>query len=365
MELACERLVRDLLSGGYEVDWLAQRDSPLPDLPNGVCKPFSASDLVYDLSGVPLPIPYPTAIGSALSSIRQAELAIIVEANFAISVLCYLVARLVGTPVMLVQHVGKPSTVSRFARLIMQVGERLFTRLMIRNADSVVYVSRSVAAYFEGVRSKPHSETINHAIDVDLFRPLSAPEMRSQVRQRLGLPDDAPIACFVGRTTSSKGIEVIRCLAKVKPDWTFVIAGKGPVDPSDWGLPNVNALGQLSLADVAALYSSSDVMILPSQSESFSLVVREAIACGCPVICSDQILETDPRLAPFIVTAPVDLSDPVKTASAFSASLGEAMEKDREAGRDYIARECSPDTVRFRYLAAVSDAIGRPNAVAL
>lgn len=359
MELSCERLVLDLLAGGNEVQWLAQAHGPLPDLPMGVCKPLSGTDVFYDVAGVPFPLPYPTSIRALRGSFQKANLVVIVEANFAVSVLAYGLARLMKKKIMLIQHVGRPSTVSRIARGVMRVGEALFARPMVRNADVVVYVSPSVAAHFNGVRVSGITETIGHAVDVDVFRPIQSFSDKKRVRRRLGLPAEGAIACFVGRTTPSKGIDVVREMAELRPDWTFAIAGKGPAEPSDWKLPNIVALGQLKKDDVARLYGSSNVMILPSQSESYSLVVREAIACGCPVICSDQILETDRGLRAFINTTTVDLSEPKLTARRFSALLDVDAVKNPLLGRRHILRECAPDRIRGRYLQVLERALLR------
>lgn len=357
MELACERLVLDLLGSGMQVQWLAQADGPLPDLPAHVCVPLAGTDIVYRLSGIPAPAPYPWAMGPICRAVRNSDLTIIVEANFLISVLAYAAALFMGKKVLLVQHVGEPSTVSFGARIVMRGAEALFTRRMVQGADTVVYVSRSVAQYFSDHRSHGLTQTIGHAIDVGLFKPLLSNAQKHDDRKELGLPARRKVACFVGRITASKGISVIRHMAQLSPDWTFAIAGSGPVKPQAWDLPNVIALGQLNQRQVAQVYRCSDAMILPSQSESFSLVVREAMACGCQVVCADQILETDPRLAQFITTVPVDLANVERTAERFLASLDSNANFDPVAARDFVIRECSPEAVKEQYLAVVASTL--------
>lgn len=354
MELACERLVLDLLASGKQVKWLAQTDGPLPDLPSHVCVPLAGTDIVYRLSGIPAPAPFPWAIGPIYRAVRNADLTIIVEANFLLSVLAYAVARSMGKKILLVQHVGQPSTVSSGARIVMRGAEALFTRRMVRNADAVVYVSRSVAKYYSDHRNHGLTQTIGHAIDVDVFKPSLSAAQKEEDRREIGLPLLRKVACFVGRITESKGISVIRSMAQLRPDWTFALVGSGPVKPQSWNLPNIITLGQLSQCQVAQVYRSSDAMILPSQSESFSLVVREAMSCGCRVICADQILQTDPRLAQFITTVPVDLANAKQTAERFLVALESGARIDPVAARDFVVRECSPESVKQQYLAVVS-----------
>jgi glycosyltransferase involved in cell wall biosynthesis len=46
-------------------------------------------------------------------------------------------------------------------------------------------------------------------------------------------------------------------------------------------------LGRVVDDDLPALYSLSDVFVFPSLYEGFGLPPLEAMACGCPVVCSN------------------------------------------------------------------------------
>jgi glycosyltransferase involved in cell wall biosynthesis len=49
-----------------------------------------------------------------------------------------------------------------------------------------------------------------------------------------------------------------------------------------------NLLGQLSHQDMASFYNASDVFVFPTRFDSFGMVVAEALACGLPVIVSEN-----------------------------------------------------------------------------
>ena len=51
-------------------------------------------------------------------------------------------------------------------------------------------------------------------------------------------------------------------------------------------MENVEMLGALPQAELAALMSRSHVLVLPSIEEGLALVQAQAMACGCPVVCS-------------------------------------------------------------------------------
>lgn len=353
MELACLSLAQGFLAAGLRVEWTAQQGTTT-DVGLGVnCNAVAGTDIIYRLCGVPVPVPAPWALSKIWQAAKRADVVVIAEANFILSVLAFLVAGLLKKPVALVQHVGEPSTLSKVARLIMRIGEVLAVRPMIRRADVVICVSPVVAQYFRGEQSKRDFITIGPGVDTEHFRPPNNIDERATDRASLGLNGSGKLACFVGRLTESKGILVIAEMAKLRPDWTFAVAGTGPVDPAQWGLSNVVALGHLDHDGVARLYRASDLMVLPSQSESYSLVVREAIASGCGVLCSDQILQTDPQLAPFIVHAAVDLLNPYATSEKFAAALDRQAAGSPMEARDYVVRSCSRGGSTAEYLRQV------------
>ncbi|MBY6014401.1 glycosyltransferase family 4 protein [Qipengyuania gaetbuli] len=354
MELATADLARTLLDAGHDLRWLAQPDGPLPSGLEQHCIPITGTDIVYRFSGVPLPLIAPWEVFKILRHVQASDLVVIVEANFVSSLMAFGLAKVAGTKTLVVQHVGAPSTVSSFARLLTQVGETFATRPIIRSADEVIYVSQFVAEHFDGLRDSRDSQVIWHGIDTDLFRPANTAQEQADVRSQFQLPTSGNLACFMGRLTESKGILVVRELARILPDWHFAIAGIGPIDPMNWGLGNVTYLGQLDRSSVAELYRSSDTCVLPSQSESFSLVVREALASGCRVVCSEQILETDPQLSAFIETQAVDLADVRATAARFASSMINPGHSDCERAREYVRRNCSRDSAATRYKAIVA-----------
>lgn len=355
MELACADLAGALHRAGMRVEWVSQADGEPGDQPGIKYTPVTGTDFIYALSGVPLPIPMPWSIPAISRAINRADVAIVAEANFILSAISFLVAKWNRTPTLLIQHVGEPSTVSKLARFVMRIGEALVVRPMVRSADTVICVSPVVARHFAGIRTKSDCLTIGHGLDLNMFRPSIDRAEKDEDRAALGLERDRRIAAFVGRLTESKGVSIIAGMAARRPDWTFVIAGTGPIDPRLWNLANVKVLGHLGRDQVAKLYRASDVTVLPSPSESFSLVVREALAAGCRVLCSDQILETDAGLRPFIVTERVDLGHPHETAGRFAAALDRCPTAPASEARAYVMEHCSPAHLFGRYIGLIEE----------
>ena len=127
---------------------------------------------------------------------------------------------------------------------------------------------------------------LRNAVDPDRFQP--TPQPAGPVHQIL----------FAGRLEPVKRplllVDIAAQLASLRQsrDFRFVIAGDGPegeelsrrIEHS--GLEGIFEMrGQVD--DLAALYATSDIVILPSRSEGVPLVVLEALACARPIVASD------------------------------------------------------------------------------
>lgn len=115
-----------------------------------------------------------------------------------------------------------------------------------------------------------------HGVDVALFRYQAEPLAHAALRAA-----PRPIALFVGRVSYEKNIE-----AFLRLDWpgTKVVCGVGPVEQQlRKQFPDVHWMGLQTRPDLAELYGAADVFVFPSRSETFGLVLLEAMACGTPV----------------------------------------------------------------------------------
>jgi D-inositol-3-phosphate glycosyltransferase len=152
--------------------------------------------------------------------------------------------------------------------------------------------------------------TIPPGVDLRQFTPGD----RAGARAALGLPPDAVVLTFVGRIQPLKAPDVLlraaaELLAQARAEGSaaeralrrrlrvLVVGG-----PSGSGLAEPTALRELAAtlgiadvvrflppctrAELAEVYRASDVVAVPSHSESFGLVALEAQACGTPVVAA-------------------------------------------------------------------------------
>ncbi|MDD3798516.1 MAG: glycosyltransferase, partial [Novosphingobium sp.] len=129
---------------------------------------------------------------------------------------------------------------------------------------------------------------------------------------------ERPIQLYVGRVAVEKNIEAF--LANPHPG-SKVVVGDGPARARlEAKFPDALFLGTQTGANLAACYAGADVFVFPSKTDTFGLVMIEALACGTPV-------------AAYPVQGPRDILIPAAGAmdERLDRAIAAALRCDREA----------------------------------
>jgi len=111
----------------------------------------------------------------------------------------------------------------------------------------------------------------SRGVDADIFHP--QPSAR--------LDSTPPIFLYVGRVAVEKNVEAFLELDLPGSKW---VVGTGPaLERIRSRFPQVNYLGLLDREELAKVYAAADVFVFPSKTDTFGLVLLEAMACGLPV----------------------------------------------------------------------------------
>jgi glycosyltransferase involved in cell wall biosynthesis len=153
-------------------------------------------------------------------------------------------------------------------------------------------------------------------VDHGLYRP--------RPPDALDLP--RPIFLSVGRVAVEKNLEA---LLQLKLPGSVVVVGEGPARAGlERRFPHAHFLGALHGEALARVYASADVFVFPSRTDTFGIVLVEALASGVPV-------------AAYPVAGPLDVIGE-SGAGALNDDLGAAclaaLEIPREKAREHSLR---------------------------
>lgn len=203
-----------------------------------------------------------------------------------------------GIPVL----VRGDSQLESTSRPVRGILKRLVYPHMLRSFDACLAVGRRNADYYRhyGVPAARIYRSA-HCVDNDFFARAAADtrRRRHEVRRELGIPADAVVFMFAGKLIDKKRpldfLEALRRIRQKHTDVWGLIVGDGPLKAAvdDYrhthNIPCAIA-GFQNQRRIAATYAAADALVLPSASgETWGLVVNEAMACGLPVIVSDQV----------------------------------------------------------------------------
>jgi glycosyltransferase involved in cell wall biosynthesis len=142
---------------------------------------------------------------------------------------------------------------------------------------------------------------VPNAVDLEEMRALP---QRGKLREALGIPRDAVVLLFLSRLHKVKGLPLtLRAFARLcssggERPVHFIIAG-----PAEDGYERVvhtlvrklkitklvNCLGMLRGEARLQAFADADLFVLNSFHENFGIVVAEAMACGLPVLISENV----------------------------------------------------------------------------
>jgi glycosyltransferase involved in cell wall biosynthesis len=139
-------------------------------------------------------------------------------------------------------------------------------------------------------RGFTHIRTWSRGVDLTLFHPEN-PE---------AFPHPRPIFTYIGRVAVEKNIKAFLDLDL--PGSKIVVGGGPQLTTLQRSYPHVHFTGPRHGPELARAYAGSDVFVFPSRTDTFGLVILEALACGTPV-------------AAYNVTGPKDILTPTTGAT--------------------------------------------------
>lgn len=233
---------------------------------------------------------------------------------------------------------------------------RLLHRAFLTLFDGFLVVGKANRRFYRR-RGVADSQLFDcpHFVDNERFAAQHAEAVprRAELRAQWGVPEDAACALFAGKLVEVKNLpealDALHVAVVAAPRLHLLIVGDGPLGEALRArverekLP-VSFAGFLNQGEIAQAYAAADFLLLPSRSETWGLVVNEAMACGLPAIVSDGVGCAEDLVQPGVTGFVYRAGSPEELAARLIAMAGDG-EGRRRMGEAARVRVTSDYTV--------------------
>lgn len=256
--------------------------------------------------------------------------------------------RMLGTrpcPLVATIHDLAPFRVRKKYSLARMFYGRVVARQLAQRQDQIIAISentaRDIREFFHVPEERIH--VVHNGVEHERFFPGNREQAHAEIARRHNL--SAPFFLYVARLEhpAKNHIRLISAFNQFKSatgsNWQLVFGG------SDWHgaeaihvaarqspfASDIRFLGFVANEDLPNLYRAADVFVYPSLYEGFGMPPVEAMACGCPVICSARGSLGEVVGNAAAVVEPEDVNSLAKQL-AFLANSVDERERLRSAG---------------------------------
>jgi glycosyltransferase involved in cell wall biosynthesis len=179
---------------------------------------------------------------------------------------------------------------------------RFFVRVVVRFTSGFLVIGAANREFYHSLRI-PENRLFDtpYAVDNEFFSSARSDVLseRQRVKGELGFPPELPVVVFSGKFIERKRpldlAEAVRRLLREGIQVGLLMIGEGELRArierfvTDERLPFVHLTGFVNQTGLAKYYALGDVFVLPSQFETWGLVVNEAMLFAMPAIVTDMV----------------------------------------------------------------------------
>lgn len=129
---------------------------------------------------------------------------------------------------------------------------------------------------------KTKIKPLSRGVETSIFHPNKSPAEENMLADL-----KSPIALYVGRIAIEKNLEDF-----LDMEWSGskIMVGDGPTRSAlEKRYPDAIFVGKKTREELASYYRASDIFVFPSKTDTFGIVLIEALACGLPVAAYNVI----------------------------------------------------------------------------
>lgn len=270
--------------------------------------------------------------GQLFSQMRAARPDVVLTFQHYGNIVAAPVARVLGVPRIIANHVSAPATINGPARLADRVIglAGFYDSITVNSRETWRDYQAYPARYTRRIVHIPHG-----------FAQRKSVLDKTAARRRFGLPEEVPLMGTVARLHPLKRIDLAIATLPHLPGMHMAIAGQGPDADRlhqiahEQGLSGrVHFCGEMTGPDVGDFLAGLDVFAFPSEAETFGLAAVEAAQAGVPVVAHDlpvlrEVLQVEGQPCALFVEA---------TDTAAFADAVRSLVDNRELANELSAR---------------------------
>ena len=215
----------------------------------------------------------------------------------------------------------------------------------VEYANTIVTISKDSNKLAEDIfpEAKEKTKWIRNGVDMSVFS-IDDNINKKEVLKSIGIDKEYDkVVSFVGKLTDFKGVDVLLKAASIyeKDNYNVltIIAGDGELknqlkeQAKKLNLENVKFIGNQPQSKLKEIYNIANCSCVPSRREPFGLVAIEAMACGAPVIATNE------GGLPDFVTSDVGILIDVEDEKALASSVTKVLKEEIKFDRNVISNK--------------------------
>jgi glycosyltransferase involved in cell wall biosynthesis len=254
--------------------------------------------------GIPYPIFSPALYSVLKKQIKQTDIVHVHGMLYMSTILAIRLAKFYKKPVVLTQTAPdkyhfRPKETSNLLMKLLDRGKGLLIALLeaislyigkrnLSLSNQITTLSTPLKKMLVEMGIKEEQiEYISNGVDTDAFHPVNEEE-KLVLRRELNLPENEKLILSIGRFVPKKGLDIF--IGAAASEYQLVLVSRG-----NFGPYIKNAQGKVIVLDpmpqerLKKVYQACDIFVLAAAGEDvFSLVLMEAMACGLPIITSND-----------------------------------------------------------------------------
>jgi N-acetyl-alpha-D-glucosaminyl L-malate synthase BshA len=239
--------------------------------------------------------PYDLALASRMAEVAEFNELDLLHVHYAIP---HSVSALLARQMLAVRGRRLPFVTTLHGTDITLVGlDRCYlpiTQYAIQESDGVTsissYLKEQTVEHFGVTRE---IEVIPNFVNCDVYAPIKDEARRAEARKRLAAPDEAILMHLSNFRPVKRVVDVVKIFARIVQEMPaqLILVGDGPDrSAAEWLAHDLGIQARVhfvgKLESVNELLPLADILLMPSELESFGLAALEAMACKVPSIAT-------------------------------------------------------------------------------